>query len=242
MKRLLLAVLALVVTLPVMGAGAAVASAARWRSAEKWAEFSEGGYTVRNNIWGEQPGAQTIWADSHAHFGVHATHPATSGIKSYPHAERAVHRRLSELGRCTSTFAAIVPASGAFNTAYDIWCERHAFEIMLWVNWHGAVGPIAEKWNDDGKPVPAFTDVKAGGHTWTVYKGTNGHNAVYSFLRTDQTDAGTMDVKDILLWVQRAGWFGDKDVLLDEVQFGWEITSSPQGLDFEVTDFSVAFD
>ena len=33
-----------------------------------------------------------------------------------------------------------------------------------------------------------------GGHTWDVYRGSNGTNAVFSFVRTSNTNSGTVDV------------------------------------------------
>ena len=82
--------------------------------------------------------------------------------------------------------------------------------------------------------------VTVGGHTWDIYKGTNGYNVVISFMCTSQTTASEVDVKAILDWIEARGWFAQgRDVLLDEVQFGWEIADSPGGLDFAVTDFAV---
>jgi len=40
----------------------------KWTSTEKTAEFPAAGYVVRNNVWGEGPGPQIIWADSPAHW------------------------------------------------------------------------------------------------------------------------------------------------------------------------------
>jgi hypothetical protein len=76
--------------------------------------------------------------------------------------------------------------------------------------------------------------------TWNVYKGSNGYNEVYSFLRTSQTNSGTIDVKAICDWIQDRGWFGD--VELDTVQLGWEITSSSGGMNFEIENYSVSYD
>jgi hypothetical protein len=214
----------------------------RWASADKWAEFPSAGYVVCNDVWGEGPGPQTIWANSHARWGVHADHPDTTGIKAYPHAGWTVKRRLSAFPQCTSRFACTVPGAGSYNSAYDIWCEQHAYEIMLWMNWRGKMGPIARSWDATGKPAVEVTNVTVGGHTWDVYKGTNGANTVISFLCTSPTTAGTVDIKAILDWIRVRGWFDRHehgDVLLDEVQFGWEISSSVGGLDFAVSDFSV---
>jgi hypothetical protein len=211
-------------------------------SADKFAEFPAGGYVVCNNVWGEGPGPQTIWASSSALWGVHADHPDTTGVKAYPHAGWTVNRRLSELPACTSRFSVTVPAAGSYNTAYDIWCEQHAFEVMLWMNWHGKMGPIARSWDAAGRPAVEVAGVTVGGHTWDVYKGTNGANTVITFLCTSPVTAGEVDLKAVLDWIRARGWFDRPqhgDVRLDEVQFGWEISASPGGLDFAVNDFSV---
>jgi len=151
-----------------------------------------------------------------------------------------VEKRLSALRKVTSRFGVTVPAEGSYNTAYDIWCEKHAYEIMLWVNWAGKMGPITTHYDDAGQPIPDVANVAVGGHTWNIYKGSNGANEVFSFLRTSPATAGEVDVKAILDWIHAQGWFAKHgDVLLDEVQFGWEIADSPGGLDFAVTDFAV---
>lgn len=213
---------------------------AEWTNAERWAEFPTDGYVVRNDIWGEGHGPQAIWAKNHAAWGVCADHPNTGGIKAYPHVGKMVERRLSALRQVTSRFAVMVPTEGSYNTAYDVWCEKHAYEIMLWVNWAGKMGPIAARYDAAGQPVPDVANITVGGHTWNIYKGSNGANEVFSFLRTSPATKGEVDVKAILDWIQAQGWFAKHgDVLLDEVQFGWEITSSAGGLDFRVDDFDV---
>ena len=217
-------------------------AASRWTLTERYGEHSAGGYAVCNDIWGDGAGPQTVWADSFAHWGVRANHPDTAGIKAYPHAGRNVQRRLDAIRQCMSRFAVAVPAAGSYNTAYDIWCEHHAYEIMLWVNWRGKTGPIARSWDAAGKPAVEVTGVTVGGHTWDVYKGSNGANAVFTFLCTSPMTTGEVDIKAVLDWIRARGWFGRPeggDVLLDEVQFGWEITASPGGLDFAVNDFAV---
>jgi hypothetical protein len=212
----------------------------RWTAEGLRDEHPFGGYVVRNNIWGVGPGPQKIWADSAAHWGVRAGHPDTEGVKAYPHAGWLVDRRLSTLTKVKSRFAVSVPAAGSYNSAYDIWCEKHAYEIMLWFNWQGKMGPIARSWDATGKPAIEVADVTVGGHTWNVYKGTNGYNVVISFMCKTQQVAGEVDVKAILDWINARGWFAAHgDVLLDEVQFGWEIAGSPGGRDFAVRDFAV---
>jgi hypothetical protein len=205
------------------------AQAAAWSSSDKWATWSNGGYTIRNDVWGGGAGPQTIWANSYSNFGVWANHPNTGGVKSYPHSARNVNRKLSVLRGVSSNFNVSRPGGGSYETAYDIWANNNAYEIMLWMNKAGAVGPLGTK----------QTTASVGGHTWDVYRGSNGSNAVFSFVRTSNTDAGSVDVLAVLNWIKNRGWYGD--VTLGEVQFGFEITSSSGGLNFTANSYSVSF-
>jgi hypothetical protein len=223
--RLALGALLLTAALAV---AAGTAHAAVWSSSDRWGTWSSGGYTLYNNIWGSGYGAQTIWANSPSNWGVWANHPNTGGIKSYPNATRYIGKRVSALGTTTSSFNVTVPTSGvAFTTAYDIWSSDNAHEIMLWMNKYGPVGPLGSQ----------QATATVGGHTWTVYRGSNGANQVYSFIRTSNTHAGTVDIRAIAQWIRARGWFGD--VTIGNVQLGYEITSAAGGKDFVTNSFSV---
>ena len=207
---------------------AAPAQAAVWSSSDKWATWSNGGYTLYNDVWGSGAGTQVIWANSYSNWGVWANHPNTGGIKSYPNATKWLGKKVSALGATTSSFNVTVPTSGvAFESAYDIWSSDNAYEVMLWMNKYGAVGPLGT----------LQTSVSVGGHSWNVYKGSNGSNAVFSFVRTGNTSAGTVDIRAIAQWIRAKGWWGD--VTIGNVQFGFEITSSSGGLNFTSNSYSV---
>ena len=223
--RLAVGALAVALTLAV----AAPAGAAVWSSTDRWGTWTNGGYTLYNNIWGNGYGAQSIWANSYSNWGVWADHPNTGGIKSYPNATRWIGKRVSALGPTTSSFNVTVPTSGvAFTTAYDIWSSDNAHEIMLWMNRYGPVGPLG-----------AFqVRASVGGHTWDIYRGSNGANNVYSFVRTSNTSSGTVDIRAVAQWLRTNGWWGD--VTVGNVQFGYEITSSAGGKDYVTNSFSVS--
>lgn len=204
------------------------AQAAVWQSSDQWATWTDGGYTLYNDVWGSGAGTQTIWANSYSNWGVHADHPNTGGVKSYPNASKSINQKISSLKSVTSNFNVTVPSSGAYETAYDIWADNNADEIMLWMNKTGAVGPLGS----------LQTTATVGGHTWDVYKGSNGSNAVFSFLRHGNTNSGSVDVKAVLTWIESQGWIGD--ATLGNVQFGYEITSSAGGLDFTTNSYSVS--
>ncbi|MFC6063255.1 GH12 family glycosyl hydrolase domain-containing protein [Streptomyces ochraceiscleroticus] len=212
-----------------LGFAAAPAQAATWSSSEPFGSYTTpDGYTLYNNIWGSGAGSQTIRAESASDWDVTADHPNTPGIKSYPNAKKVIGKPISGITSLTSTYDVTVPASGAYNTSYDIWDSDYDHEVMLWVNQTGAVGPIGTE----------QATVTLGGSTWKVYKGDNGANEVYSFLRTSDSSAGTVDILPVLKWVQEKGWWGDETI--GDVQFGYEITSAPGGLRFATNRFSVS--
>ncbi|MER5478888.1 hypothetical protein ABT026_18250 [Streptomyces sp. NPDC002734] len=224
-KALLAPALALGVT---AGLATAPAQAAVWNTCDQWGNTNLGGYTLYNNIWGSGPGAQCVWANSGTNWGVWANHPDTGGIKSYPNSKKVVNRSISSLRTLTSSYSVSVPSAGAYNTSYDIWDTDHDYEIMLWVNQYGPVGPLGSSQGT----------VTLGGHTWNVYKGDNGSNQVFSFLRTSRSTSGTVDMLPILRWIKDTKrWMGDETI--GDVQFGYEITSSSGGMDFRTDNLTV---
>ena len=213
----------------IVGLTSAPAYAATWSSSDRWGTWNNGGYTVYNNVWGRGYGPQTIWANSYSNWGVWANHPNTGGIKSYPNSTRPVNRQLSSLNTASSSFNVTSPNGGAYTTAYDIWANGHTYEIMLWMNKFGPVGPIGS----------FQTNASVGGHSWAVYRGSNGSNQVFSFIRSSNTNAGTVDIRAIMNWIRSRGWYGD--VTLSSVQFGYEITSASGGMNFTTNAYSVTY-
>ena len=214
-----------------------VPSDAAWVDSGQWASWTNNGYTLYNNIWGSGAGSQTIWARSGTNWGVVANHPRTSGVKSYPNTGKTLNRTLSSLSTVSSSFNVSVPADGDYATAYDIWADNHAYEVMLWTNQHGAVGPIAESYDANGA-VPNVRNLSVGGHTWNVYRGNNGANAVFSFIRTN-TGSGTIDILAIMNWLRTNSWWGN--VTVGELQFGFEITGTAGSADFTTNSFSLNY-
>jgi hypothetical protein len=167
-----------------------------------------------------------------------ANHPRTSGVKSYPHTGKTLGRTLSSLSTVSSSFNVSVPADGDYETAYDIWANNNAYEVMIWANEHGAVGPIAESYDSNGA-VPTARNVTVGGSTWNVYRGSNGSNAVYSFVRTATTNAATVDVLAVLNWLRTQGWWAD--VTVGDIQFGFELTGTAGQSNFVDNSFNITY-
>ncbi|MZF89738.1 hypothetical protein [Streptomyces sp. SID5643] len=225
-KALLAPALALGATI---GLASAPASAAVWNSCDQWGQTNLNGYTLYNNIWGGGAGSQCIWANSGTNWGVWANHPNTGGIKSYPNQTKAINKSITSLGSLSSSYNVSVPSSGAYNTSYDIWDTDHDYEIMLWVNKTGPVGPIGSSQGS----------VSLGGHSWNVFKGTNGANEVFSFIRTSNSSSGTVNILPILKWIKDTKkWMGNETI--GDVQFGYEITSSSGGMNFTTNNLTVS--
>ncbi|GHF70917.1 hypothetical protein FHX82_005526 [Amycolatopsis bartoniae] len=207
--------------------GTATAQAATWSSSDQWAEWSTGGYTVRQDCWASNHGPETIYANSSSNFWVDSTQPATDGVKCYPHSARNVGRTLSSLATLTSSFNVTLPGSGVYNAAYDIWANSNAYEVMIWEN-RVTAGPLGSK----------QTTASIGGVSYDVYRGNNGHE-VYSFVRGNVTSGG-VDILSVLKWLRSNGWWGD--VTLGEVQFGFEISSTGGATErFTTNSYSVSF-
>jgi hypothetical protein len=221
--RLLVPALALAL---VLAFAATAADAVAFSSTAKFGSWSSGGYTLFNDVWGSGAGPQTIWANSPSNWGVWANHPNTGGVKSFPNVSKTAGPALGSLHGVTSSFNVTVPSSGAYETAYDIWLSNNAFEVMLWMNETGPVGPLGSR----------QTTATAGGHSWTVFKGSNGSNQVFSFVRQGNLTSGSVDILAVLRWIEAQGWFGN--VTLGQVQFGFEITSSSGGLNFVTNSYS----
>ncbi len=198
-----------------------------WQSCDQWATWNNSGWTLYNNIWGSGAGSQCIRAFSPTNWGVTANHPNTGGVKSYPNITRYYGRQVNQMGTATSSFNLTVPTSGvAFASTYDIWSSDNVHEIMLWMNRYGPVGAIGSY----------QTTVTTGGHTWDFYRGSHSGIQVYSFLRTSNTNSGTVDIRAISQWLVSTGRM--PNVTIGNVQFGFEITSSSGGRDFTVNSYS----
>jgi hypothetical protein len=204
-----------------------------WCSTGQYSSMAFSPYTMFNDVWGATSG-QMISVESPSNWWVNANFPETSGVKSYPNASLNLSgKTLSNLGSCTSSFNVTVPSTGSYETAYDLWVPS---EVMIWMNKNGAVGPIAQGWNNDGTPIASATNVVVGGRTWDVYHG--GSNVV-SFVLQGNVTSGTVDVGAILNWIAAQGWISTTSNL-GNFQFGFEITSAPGGLTFTDNAYSLS--
>jgi hypothetical protein len=122
-------------------AQAVIARHSAWKSSAPFAKWSNGGFTVRNNVLNTAAaGRQTIWADSYRSWGVESTQPNTSGTKAYPSVQRYYPNQptYSSLRHLRSRFRQFIPSAANLSAeaAYDVWLNNHTVEVMMWVNNH----------------------------------------------------------------------------------------------------------
>ena len=207
---------------------APAAQAATWCSSDKWATWSNGGYTITNDVWGSRRRPAVDLGQLLQQLGSLLQPPNTGGVKSYPHAGPVHRPRPSTLGSVTSSFN--VSRAGqrvAYETAYDIWAKNNAYEIMLWMNKYGRGRPDRQPADHGlgGRPhlgrLQGLERLERG----VLLPPPRQHQLRYGRRPRDHA------------WMQAQGWFGD--VTLGDVQFGFEITSSSGGKDFVTNSFSV---
>ncbi len=202
-------------------------------------------YVVMNNRWGTS--AQQCINVTDTGFTITSQQGvgSTSGAPvSYPAIYAGCHYsrcspgttmpiRVSDITRATSSIEYSFAASGAtYNASYDIWLDPspkrdgvNQQEIMIWFNRQGSIQPI-------GSRVGSAT---IGGRQWEVWQGSNGANAVVSYVAPAPITSWTFSVLDFIRDVQNRGaitssWY------LTSIQAGFEPWIGGAGLG--VTRFS----
>jgi len=232
MRRRSLLTAALAAPLATAGAVGALqspAQAATWYSSDKYAVWTTGDYELGNNVWGSGAGPQSIWANSYSNWGVWADHPNTGGVKSYAYVGHSLGRDVWSMGNVSSNANVTVPSGSglAYATAYDVWANGWDYEIMIWTQWYGQVAPIGSY----------VTDVNLGYQNWAYYQGSNGSNDVHSFMARNQTTDSWVDITAHCQWLVANGRM--PQVSVDEIGFGFEITSSAGGYNFNCNSYSL---
>lgn len=82
-------------------------------------------------------------------------------------------------------------------------------------------------------------NVTVGGATWNIYRGSNGAYAVFSFVRTSNSNSGTLNVLAMLNWLRTSNWWGD--VALGQFQFGYEISGTAGQSAFTTNRYTLSF-
>ncbi|KAI0646322.1 concanavalin A-like lectin/glucanase [Trametes meyenii] len=168
----------------------------------QWDTVTAGPYSLLLDLWGKDgatsgsqcanlvslSGSTVAWKTTWQWTG-------GSGVKSFSNIQlnQGLNKQLSAIKSIPTTWKWSQSTSGSIvaDVAYDLFTSNTASgsnvnEIMIWLANFNA-GPISFQYGSDGKPVPVASNLNIAGHTWNLYSGSNGANAVWSFLPTSGT-------------------------------------------------------
>jgi len=127
------------------------------------------------------------------------------------------------------------------NVAYDLFTSSTAggereYEIMVWLDTMGDVGPLSDKMDDAKRPIPIASTTLAG-HSFNLFKGPNGSMTVYSFVATSTINDFSGDLKTFVDYLLKEQGFDDKQYLIT-TGAGTEAFTGKDAV-FTVSEFSV---
>ncbi|MDT5032708.1 MAG: hypothetical protein QOC94_2879 [Actinoplanes sp.] len=198
----------------------------------------QGRYIVMNNRWGTS--AQQCINATDSGFTIttqQGTSPTNSAPVSYPAIYYGCHYtacspgtnlplKLNSIGSATSSINYTYVSGATYDAAYDIWLDPtprttgvNAQEIMIWFNRQGSIQPIGS----------VVGNATIGGKSWQVWQGSNGQNAVVSYVAPSAIPSWNFSVLDFLNDVKSRGAVTG-DWYLTSIQAGFEPWNGGAGL------------
>jgi len=197
---------------------AAPAQAQVYSTCDRWGSYTQGTWTVYNNIWGENAGGQCLTVNSIKSWYVDANHSG-GGIKSYPNTSVRPQTPLSQLnsaGFWYDTSSAPVAGGDWWNWTSDLWSTGNQDEIMVFTDWSGGTA--------GGWGTQIASNVWIGGVLYSsVWQADPGWN-VLQLIPAQKTTTGTVDAAAVWRWAAGSGLL--RNTTFDTMQFGLEITAT----------------
>jgi hypothetical protein len=195
------------------------AQAQVYYSCDRWGEYTEGDWTVYNDVWGtEATDTQCLTVNSMNSWYVDAIQSG-EGIKSYPNIGVRPQTPLDQMQSATFTYeTSSAPVSGEdwWNWTADLWSTDSQDEVMIFTSWEP--GPAG------GWGTQIASNVEIGGILYeSVWQADPGWN-VLQFIPATESDTGTVDALAVWRWAAEQGLLRNTD--FDTMQFGIEITST----------------
>jgi len=196
---------------------ASPAQAQVFSTCDQWGQYTQGSWTIYNDIWGANHGTQCLTVNSIKSWYVAADHSG-GGVKSYPNTGVQPQTPLSQLnsaGYWYNTSSAPVAGSDAWDWTGDIWSSGSQDELMAFTSWTGTAG---------GWGTQIASNVTIGGVQYgSVWQANPGWN-VLQFIPAQQSNTGTVDVSALWRWAASRNLL--RNTTLQAMQFGIEITST----------------
>ncbi len=235
------------------GSGSNLPPGAAWPKNPALSESNGYNTYTENNVFDTSDDHQTVCGTGPTNMSVTATDTDESGsVDAYPdiaQQQPGSTTTLAQLTTLSSTFASTTPpiTQGSWEEAYDIWLSNGQ-EIMIWVNTTEGVrtGSGATVCNSN-------VSIDGQSYTYQVWPGPGvtcadsyqtsppsevGPNSVDMVLNTNET-SGTINIKDVLAWLEA----NDSDVpstaTIGEIDFGWEFRGLSGTETFTVNNYSL---
>ncbi|GHH77518.1 hypothetical protein [Promicromonospora soli] len=208
-----------VLTIAVFLGLASPAQAAVYNSCNTFGEYTQGDWTIYNNVWGNQGNtSQCLTVNSMNSWYVDSTQSG-GGIKSYPNTSVRPRTPLSQMANAGFTYdTSSAPASGEdwWNWTADLWSTGNQDEIMIFTSWHP--GPAGGWGNQIASNVTIDGVLYAS--VWQADPGWN----VLQFIPANENDRGYVNALAVWRWAADNGRL--RNTTFDTMQFGIEITST----------------
>ncbi|EAW19666.1 glycoside hydrolase family 12 protein [Aspergillus fischeri NRRL 181] len=217
--------------------GAFFSSALAQTLCDQYATYSNGRYTVNNNLWGKSSGSgsQCTYVDSISNSGVawHTTWTWSGGdnqVKSYANSQVSLTKKLvSQISSIPTTVQwSYDNTNTRADVAYDLFTAadiNHVtysgdYELMIWLARYGSVQPIGSQ----------IDSVNIGGHTWELWYGGSTQKT-YSFVSATPITSFSGDVMDFWDYLTSRHGYPASSQYLINMQFGTEpFTGGPATL------------
>ncbi|GFF27405.1 endoglucanase-1 [Aspergillus udagawae] len=208
--------------------GALFSSALAQTLCNQYGTYSNGRYTVNNNLWGQGSGSgsQCTYVDSISNSGVawHTTWTWSGGdnqVKSYANSQVALTKKhVSQIGSIPTTVQwsydnTNIRADVAYDlfTAADINHVTYSgdYELMIWLARYGGVQPIGSR----------IGTANIAGHTWELWYGGSTQKT-YSFVSATPITSFSGDVMDFWRYLTNNHGYPASSQYLINMQFGTE--------------------
>lgn len=180
----------------------------------QYGETTVGSYIVYDDLWGESNGsgsqcvAVTGLSDSSLTWSTTWSWSENADdVKSFANAVyNFTASKLSSISSMESKWDwTYTGDSVVADVAYDMFTSSSAtgskeFEVMVWLAALGGAGPISATYSASGEAESIASPTLAG-HSFSLYKGSNGVQTVYSFVASQNISSFSADVRDFFTYL-----------------------------------------
>jgi hypothetical protein len=204
-----------------------------YSSEGQWAQWSQGSWTIYNDVWGNSNPSQWLNVSSINEWNI-ATDQTGGGVKSYSNTQADPYTALTSMKSATATFNLSSPGSGSvYDWIFDAWTGTSSGlddEIEVYESWTTPTGG----W---GKEI--YSNVTVGDSTFSqVWQVNDGHNIVM-FFRSSQRTSGTEDLLAIFNWCKSKNLLTNQN--FGSFPFGVEVTSTNGWQDFYLNSYHASW-